>query len=435
MDKLQGIVKGFNTVQYNGKLINCWINKVDDHRVRQPLDLFQYMDEVIEIEGKLKNDLWEAKFIKKFNKANEAKSLNDLLRIRATNIRDLNEKVKDNNGTALGYKWTNKRNTKHPCIMIFVQKKKICELVPKSQRAPKILIGPNGVWCLTDVISWKERKVSALKLSNKNKDVVKKLHSGKTGLIGGIKLAYKKKKGNSVEVKDCGTAGIVVERKDGKKGFLTNKHVAGKPGREIYHHGCSGDAIGYTSSLPLPFEDINFKDWYNINSNEKNTKVTCDYAFVEFYKKTKKNENSINHGLFEIGNIGSVMEIDLQKMDIIGQKVISIGSKSGIQRGTIVAYSYRWHHEPETKIGDKTLEEYNIYTDLLIRGEQGEHFSSKGDSGKVIVSDDDEHLPIGLLWGGTVKDILIDKKKKQYNWSYAINLGKILNHSKLSIYK
>ena len=36
----------------------------------------------------------------------------------------------------------------------------------------------------------------------------------------------------------------------------------------------------------------------------------------------------------------------------------------------------------------------------LIIGEEGNAFSWKGDSGKVIVTDDKEHRPVGLLWGG-----------------------------------
>ena len=76
-------------------------------------------------------------------------------------------------------------------------------------------------------------------------------------------------------------------------------------------------------------------------------------------------------------------------MDIIGKKVISVGRTRGVQRGTIVAYAYEFQDEV-----------YSIYTDLLIIGEDGKAFSDKGDSGKVIVTDDDDHCPVALLWGG-----------------------------------
>jgi len=125
METLQGIVTGFNTLQCDGRLINCWENDLDDHKVRKPLNLSSYIKEVVEVKGYLGDDLWKVnpKCVKKYDKGKEASSLDDLMLIRAANSKLIDEKVKKSLGTALGYKWSKKENTKHPCILIFVKKK------------------------------------------------------------------------------------------------------------------------------------------------------------------------------------------------------------------------------------------------------------------------------------------------------------------------
>ena len=101
-------------------------------------------------------------------------------------------------------------------------------------------------------------------------------------------------------------------------------------------------------------------------------------------------------------------------MDIIGQKVVGVGRTRGVQRGHIIAYAYEFHDD-----------DFSIYTDLLIIGEDGKAFSDKGDSGKIIVTDDDEHRPVALLWGGWQERLR--HGHEQENWTYAIDLGKVLD--------
>ena len=61
----------------------------------------------------------------------EARSLNDLLRIRAANRPSI-EAVNGSLGTALGFKWSDGKRTDHPCVIIFVPQKTDPWLVPEA---------------------------------------------------------------------------------------------------------------------------------------------------------------------------------------------------------------------------------------------------------------------------------------------------------------
>jgi hypothetical protein len=313
----------------------------------------------------------------------------------------------------LGYKWTNGQQTDHPCVIIFVPQKTLPWLVPDEEKAPSFLEGPDGQWCYTDVVTG--GKAASLEemdplpeLSPENQQIMQELESERVGLIGGIQLAFYVDGIEDNEHAAIGTAGIAVRKKTtGEIGFLTNQHVADAPGRRIYHPWHGYFYIGTTSSARTFETD---QDWYEGEIDESHSYVRCDCAFVEIKNAL---QNYVQPGLHAIGETGELMPINPKTMDIIGQKVISIGRTRGVQRGTIVAYAYEFEDEF-----------YSIYTDLLIIGEDGKAFSWKGDSGKVIVSDDEAHRPMALLWGGWQERLR--KGREQENWTYAIDLGKVL---------
>ena len=60
----------------------------------------------------------------------------------------------------------------------------------------------------------------------------------------------------------------------------------------------------------------------------------------------------------------------------------------------------------------------------LIIGEDGDVFSDHGDSGKLIVTDDDHRNAIALLWGGRYERLRAGHG--QENWTYAIDINKVL---------
>jgi hypothetical protein len=414
---IQGIVVGFNSLQYQGKIINSWTGAADSAAARQPLNLAQHEGEVVKVSGVLFKDLWEAQFEGKLDKTKEARSLRELMQIREDN-REPIDKTK-NRGSALGFKWAMKKNTKHPCVIIFVAKKMKPGEVDEAELAPDVLVGKNGTWCLTDVVAGGERgEVSAESLpdlSPENKDVVDALSSERTELIGGIRLAFDI--GNKKE--GWGTAGIAVKTEAGDIGFLTNQHVTGDSDREIYHPHLSNSPIGDNyNPQKYSAEKCTFDKWYGMDTGNPKSIVTTDYGFIKIKDSQRLNVRS---GIFRIGKTGPLKTIDLDTMDIIGQRIISVGACRGIKRGTVIAYSYEW------KFFRK-----RYYTDILIAGEGGD-FAFQGDSGKIIVTDDEDHRPIALHWGGVIAQLGNEEGQVQNVWGKATELGKILGYSGLKI--
>lgn len=387
-----------------------------------PLNLLEYYGKTITVAGILRGrSLYEARIVEVpvteilGDPAKEAKSLKDLLVIRAAN-RDKIEAVNANLGTALGFKWTNGQQTEHPCIIIFVPHKLNPELIPSSEKAPEMLEAPDGTWCLTDVVTGgKAQSLGDIDplppLTPENQVIVNQLQSGRIGLIGGIQLAFY---GGGIS-SYVGTAGIAVRHSETRKvGFLTNQHVGDSLGRTMFHPWHDNFTIGFTSSMEEYAAD---EDWYQGIIDESLSAVRCDCAFVEVMDAL---QSLVRPGLHVIGDTGSLLRVDINTMDIVGQRVISIGRTRGVERGTIVAYAYEFRDDF-----------YSVYTDFLIIGQENKIFSWKGDSGKVIVTDDSEHRPVALLWGGWQERLRHGREQEM--WSYAIDLGKVLDHLKLEL--
>ena len=422
--KIQGEVVGRNSIQYAGRIVNCWVTDVDDAKKIQPLDISLHEKDVVELEGVLYNDLWNAKFKRKLYRANEAKSLNDLLQIRAVK-RDVIEKIDGYLGSALGYKWCMNKNTKHPCVIIFVLEKKPLECVLEEDTviAPTIL-EHNGKWCFTDVLRGKINTSCKLPpVDNNNEEIVEELESGKIGLIGGIKLLYKE--GNK---KNFATAGIVVKGQTGEhdKGFLVNRHITSRKKRDFYNpdYNASSKVATYEKPMGVLPENLPFLDWYETSDEPKGV-IEPDFAYLKISDEIlKKGTPKVKAGLHRIGDVGPIKSIDKNTMDIIGQKVISVGCRRGMQRGVVIAFSYEY-------IDSKNHENY--YIDLLIKGEKSSEFSDRGDSGKIIVTDDEEHRPIGLHVGGWQG--YLHKNAEIEKFGYALELKRVLDNLKLEIYK
>ncbi len=416
--EITGTVVGFNTIEGPDGRIDCYRHGVRES-VYLPLNLSEYMGRTITVAGERSGgSLYRASIVAVAEITidrpadKEARSLNDLLRIRAAN-RPAIEAVNGNLGTALGFKWSNNQRTEHPCVIIFVPQKTLPWLVPDQDKAPEILEGPDGTWCYTDVVTGgKAVSLEAMDplppLSWENRQIVAELKSGRVGLIGGVQLAFFVDGIQDDDHAGIGTAGIAVRRKsDGVIGLLTNQHVADAPGRRIYHPWHGYFRIGTTlRTRTFEYDQI----WYHHVIDETRSYVRCDCAFVAIQSHL---QHYVQPGLHAIGQTGELLSIDPDSMGIIGQRVISVGRTRGVQRGTIVAYAYEFEDEHNS-----------IYTDLLIIGEEGQAFSWKGDSGKVIVTDDEAHRPVALLWGGWQERLR--HGREQENWTYAIDLAKAL---------
>ena len=82
----------------------------------------------------------------------EAKTLRDLVRIRAHNTEFL-DSINYNLGSALGFKKKTNQDLSHePAIIVFVPQKINPNWIPDAELIPKKLEGPDGLWCLLDVV-------------------------------------------------------------------------------------------------------------------------------------------------------------------------------------------------------------------------------------------------------------------------------------------
>ena len=168
----------------------------------------------------------------------EAKSLKDLLRIRALpKNRKFFRTLPGCLGTAVGYRYSETEHRfeerdgkKIPAILVFVKEKiPLASLDPKWA-VPETLTGPDGLTCASDVMvgSAPDRPLDLGTPTGANADLRHDLHDRDLGVIGGIPIEAPS---------TIGTAGCVVRlssRGNGargqKLGVLTNYHVAGFEG-------------------------------------------------------------------------------------------------------------------------------------------------------------------------------------------------------------
>ncbi len=342
----------------------------------------------------------------------KAKSLGDLLRIRAANAESI-DRINENLGSAVGFKTVSKKVTTEPAVIIFVPRKLPEALLPASQKVPRRLEGPDGLWCVTDVVVGKKAidEPPAPPLSGANQQVVEELQSGTVGIVGGIQLGGFESNGMAY----VGTAACMVKRKvDGVLGLLTNQHVGGPSGRPIYHPDPGRFRIGFTRAS---FEYDPDEYYFNRLIDEENAYYRVDCAYVELSDQVA---SLAKPGVYKLGPIGTPLPLKLNTMGPLGRRVISVGRTRGIQRGTIIAFGYEWYDEEES-----------VYTDHLIIGDHGEPFSDHGDSGKLIVTDDGKHNAVALLWGGWFEKLR--KGHGQENWTYAIDINKVLKKMEVEI--
>lgn len=306
---------------------------------------------------------------------------------------------------------------------MFVPQKIALELLPPDQHIPHFLENQaKTLWCHVDVVSGgRKANLEAIDtlpaLTAINNEVTQHLQSGWPGLKGGMQIgALDQDSGWSY----VGTAGVAVQSKDHPPqiGFLTNHHVADQPGNPIYFPSFASQIrIGQTSKSQ---EMVAVHEWYGEKLSDPQAMVRCDCAYFKISDHLK---HHVQPGVFGLDTLGDGAEIDLKSMFPIGQKVISVGRTRGFQRSTIVAYAYEFVDEADI----------SMYTDLLIASETGDAFSWKGDSGKLILTDEAKPRPIGLLWGGWQERLR--NGRAQEMWSYAVDLSKVLKRLDAEIYR
>jgi len=176
-------------------------------------------------------------------------------------------------------------------------------------------------------------------------------------------------------------------------GLLTNLHVADHIGNTLH--------FASLRSLPLATvekmqEFIRDENRFPGVINEPNAIYRVDCAFARLVSSIDEADIDTRipvvnaEGEIELLTMGAPLELDIDTMGPLGKSVIGVGRTQSFQRGKIVAFAY------------EHLDDLNEsrYTDYLIIGEDGETFSDRGDSGKIILTDESNPRPVALLWGG-----------------------------------
>jgi hypothetical protein len=253
---------------------------------------------------------------------------------------------------------------------------------------------------------------SAPTLSVENKKILKAFHEGTSGVVGGMSLRAK----NTV-----GTAACVVRHKDTKKlGLLTNWHVSGDVGTRVGCFITGVPLLGVTRRTILTAP----KTPHDLNDLETfvTVKHRLDCGYIELEPGPAQLAQS---GVYGLPALGANYGLNLDSLEVLGQKVLGVGQTRGAARGTIIAYGYEWT--------DDTTPGAQFATNYLIMGETGQPFAGPGDSGKLVVTDDGQYRPIALLWGGERQQFW-GTGGGQDSWAYASDLAQTLAHLEVELH-
>lgn len=338
----------------------------------------------------------------------DARSLADLMRIRAHN-RDLLDSFNGSLGTALGFKKrTNEPLSRDPAVIVFVPEKINPKWLPGSQVLPKRLDGPDNLSCPLDVVEGSQA-TDEDPVPRAESSLAERLRGWDDQIWAGSQIGHWTNQ--STGRYSVGTLGAFAVRRGTRDlGLLTNKHVAIQQGQKLFHPVPWGTHFATTESV---LEFVRDDQWYGPFVDEPNTIVRVDCGFAKIVDGF--DSDLINTDLMGVGPLGKPRDISLDEMSIIGQKVVRVGRTTGLRTGSVVAFGYEFRDENDL----------TVYTDLLIIGDDGVPFSTHGDSGSLIVTNDDARAPVGLLWGGWQERLRTGHG--QENWTYGIALTHILD--------
>ncbi len=338
----------------------------------------------------------------------QAESLKDLMQIRAHH-RQFLDSINGNLGTALGFKKrTGQPLSTEPAIIVFVPRKINPKWIPGAQLIPKRLEGPDGLECALDVVEGGKAETEK-DVAPAVDELAERLRGWDDQVWAGSQVAHWVDQDQGSY--SMGTLGAFArKRNDGALGFLTNQHVGIEPGKRLFHPVPWGTHLGTTERV---IEYVTDEEWYGPLIDEPSTWVRVDCAFVRLAADFKLAD--INPHMMGVDQLGPVKDISLDDMSIIGQKVLRVGRTTGLRHGTIVGFGYEFIDQMGA----------TAYTDLLIVGDDNIPFSTHGDSGSLIVTDDGQSNPIGLLWGGWQEKLRTGHA--QENWTYGIALSRIID--------
>ena len=177
---------------------------------------------------------------------------------------------------------------------------------------------------------------------------------------------------------------------------LTNRHVAGDPGRELFTH-VRGSAVRIGTSAGRSIGHMPLGDAHRTLPPGARTELRVDAGLIAL--------DDVEHAtaqVFGFGRLGRLVDVDGAdelSLALVGQDVKAFSGASGELTGEILAIAYRY----------KSLAGTDYLADVLIGPRPGGRLPTRhGDSGTLWVADgaplrtrrEDPPRPIALQWGG-----------------------------------
>ncbi|KAL9373034.1 hypothetical protein Peur_035278 [Populus x canadensis] len=354
----------------------------------------------------------------------QATTLLELMTIRAFHSKILR---RFSLGTAIGFRIRGGILTVIPAILVFVARKVHRQWLSHVQCLPTALEGPGGVWCDVDVVEFSYYGAPAATPKEQlYTDLVDGLRGSDPCIGSGSQVANQE---------TYGTLGAIVKSRTGNRqvGFLTNRHVAvdlDYPNQKMFHPLPPSLGPGvYLGAVERATSFITDDLWYGIFAGTNpETFVRADGAFIPFAGDF--NMNNVTTTVKGVGEVGDVHVIDLQAPinSLIGRQVVKVGRSSGLTTGTIMAYALEYNDEKGIC----------FFTDFLVVGENQQTFDLEGDSGSLILLNDqdcEKPRPVGIIWGGTANRGRLKLKVglPPENWTSGVDLGRLLDLLELDL--
>lgn len=227
------------------------------------------------------------------------------------------------------------------------------------------------------------------------------------------------------------TLGYFVRKSSSLKGILTIHHVADPLGSKLYFPNENGIVL---ATGRRTFELINDEIRFPGTVDEPCSDYRVDCAFVELDSAVKLDDLDAKIPILDdqdnivLKELGNPTPLDLESLVPFGKSVLGVVGRRSFQRGTDAGFAYS-----SSVYSSEGYAPLKSYTDLLIVGEDNDQFSAPGASGKLIVIDDKDLRPIGLLWGGWKERLR--QSRMQEDWTYAIDINNVLKLLKVTIAK
>ncbi len=201
---------------------------------------------------------------------------------------------------------------------------------------------------------------------------------------------------------------------------LTNRHVTGEPGEELFSI-IGGELVPLGKSSPkqlrrAPFETV-YPGWPG-----RNLYVNLDIGLIEV-----ADQREWTTQIYGVGALGPLADLNTNNftLDLIGLPVRAYGCASGALFGKISAFFYRF----------KTVGGFEYVADFLIGSRTETPLETRpGDSGTVWVVETGSRefglMPIAVQWGGTV---FAASRSRQFPFALATNLSTVCRDLDLDV--